>query len=71
MLKIMRSLLLCLCTASALLAQSNFEFWPGATYDPAIPTFQKVLGYEPGSRHATHADLIKYLEALAAPHHGT
>ncbi len=65
MLKIMRSLLLCLCTASALLAQSNFEFWPGATYDPAIPTFQKVLGYEPGSRHATHADLIKYLEALA------
>ena len=66
MLKIMRSLLLCLCTAVALFAQSNFEFWPGATYDPAIPTFQKVLGYEPGSRHATHADLIKYLEALSA-----
>jgi hypothetical protein len=63
----MRPFLLCLCTAAALLAQSSgFEFWPGATYDPAIPTFQKVLGYEPGSRHATHADLIRYLEALSA-----
>ncbi|MBL8238120.1 MAG: peptidase M14 [Bryobacterales bacterium] len=62
----MRTLLLCLCTAVALSAQSNFEFWPGAAYDPAIPTFQKVLGFEPGSRHATHAELIRYLEALSA-----
>jgi hypothetical protein len=63
----MRPFLLCLCTAAALFAQSSrFEFWPGATYDPAIPTFQKVLGFEPGSRHATHDDLIRYLEALAA-----
>ena len=62
----MHSLSLCLCTAAALLAQPAFEFWPGATYDPAIPTFQKVLGFEPGSRFATHADLIRYLEALSA-----
>lgn len=62
----MRSLPLCLCTAAALLAQPAFEFWPGAAYDPAIPTFQKVLGFEPGSRFATHANLIRYLEALSA-----
>lgn len=62
----MRSLLLCLCTAVALSAQSAFEFWPGAVYDPAIPTFQKVLGFEPGSRFATDVELIRYLETLAA-----
>ena len=62
----MRSLLLCFCTAAALSAQPSFEFWPGAAYDPAIPTFQKILGFEPGSRFATHADLIRYLEALSA-----
>lgn len=62
----MRSLLLCLCTAVAVFAQSGFEFWPGAAYDPAVPTFQKVLGFEPGSRFATHEELIRYLETLAA-----
>lgn len=62
----MRSLLLCLCTAVALSAQSKFEFWPGAVYDPAIPTFQNVLGFEPGRGMAKEVDLIRYLEALAA-----
>ena len=66
MLKFMRFLLLCLSATAALFAQSSFEFWPGATYDPAIPTFQKVLGFEPGSRHATNTELIHYLEALSA-----
>lgn len=40
--------------------------WPGAQYDPAIPTIKKVLGYEPGERIAPHAHLMKYFEALAA-----
>lgn len=44
----------------------NFEFWPGAEYNPSIPTFEKVLGFEPGKRHATAADVEKYFEALAA-----
>jgi hypothetical protein len=47
-------------------AQSNFEFWPKAQYDPAIPTVAKVLGFEPGTRHATPADIVRYFEALAA-----
>jgi hypothetical protein len=40
--------------------------WPGAQYDPAVPTIKKVLGYEPGERIAPHAHLMKYFEALAA-----
>lgn len=44
----------------------RFEFWPGAEYNPAVPTIEKVLGFEPGKRHATAADVEKYFEALAA-----
>lgn len=44
----------------------TFEFWPGAQYDPAIPTVEKVLGFAPGKRHATAADVERYFEALAA-----
>jgi hypothetical protein len=47
-------------------AQSKFELWPGSTYDPRIPTFRQVLGYEPGERITSHAGLLKYMEALAA-----
>jgi hypothetical protein len=42
------------------------EFWPGANYDPHIPTFHQVLGYEPGERITSHAGIVRYLEALAA-----
>ncbi|MBL8176239.1 MAG: peptidase M14 [Bryobacterales bacterium] len=45
---------------------SRFAFWPGASYDPAIPEFQKVLGYGPGERISSHANLMRYMEALAA-----
>ncbi|MBS1858411.1 MAG: peptidase M14, partial [Acidobacteria bacterium] len=47
-------------------AQKAFEFWPGASYDPKIPTVRQVLGYEPGERITSHAGLMKYMEALAA-----
>ena len=46
-------------------AQSDF-FFPGADYDPAIPSFQDVLGYEPGERMTWHRDAIRYFEALEA-----
>ena len=57
---------LSLTLASFCLAQSKFEMWPGAQYDPAIPTVQKVLGFAPGERVASPAELIQYFEALAA-----
>ena len=47
-------------------AQSAPEFWPGTAYDPRIPTIEQVLGYGPESRISTDADILKYLDALAA-----
>lgn len=46
-------------------ASDDFVFWPDADYDPAIPTFKAVLGYEPGERITWHADAIRYFEVLA------
>ena len=46
-------------------AQTSYEYWPGARYDPAIPTMKQVLGYEPGERITSHAGLTTYLDALA------
>ncbi len=58
--------LLCLTAAWPLAAEAKFEFWPGADYDPRIPTFRKVLGYEAGERISTPVQLYTYLDALAA-----
>jgi hypothetical protein len=46
-------------------AQDDFVFWPNADYDPAIPSFEDVLGYKPGERITWHANAIRYFEALA------
>ncbi|MDX2419341.1 MAG: M14 family metallopeptidase [Xanthomonadales bacterium] len=46
-------------------ANDDFVFWPDADYNPAIPTFETVLGYKPGERITWHADAIRYFEALA------
>jgi hypothetical protein len=50
----------------AAVSGQRFEFWPGAQYDPAIPTVGKVLGYDAGERISSHANLMRYMEALAA-----
>ena len=59
------AILLTTC-ASLAIAQKPFEYWPGASYDPKIPTVRQVLGYEPGDKVTSHAGLVKYMEALAA-----
>ncbi|MFK7865558.1 MAG: M14 family metallopeptidase [Pseudohongiellaceae bacterium] len=46
-------------------AQTDFEFWPDASYDSSVPTIEDVLGYSPGERITWHRDAIKYFEALA------
>ena len=61
----MRLTVLAILAAATLAAQPKFEFWPGTQYDPAIPTFQKVLGYGPGERISSHANLMRYMDALA------
>lgn len=47
-------------------AQDEFEFWPDTNYDPAIPTVEQVLGYQPGERITWHRDVIRYFNALRA-----
>lgn len=51
------------------LAADTYEFWPGADYDPAIPTVEQVLGYQTGEKITSPRDMIRYFEALeqAAP----
>lgn len=41
-------------------------FWPGATYDPAIPTIKAVLGHDHGEKITTPEQVLKYLGALSA-----
>ncbi len=56
-------------TATRAIAQDDFVFWPNASYDPAIPSVEDVLGYRTGDRITWHRDVIRYFEALqqAAP----
>ena len=46
-------------------AQDSFVYWPEADYDPTIPTFKDILGYNPGERITWHGDAVRYFEALA------
>ena len=70
---LLRSLLLGSVLAGSVLlaalagtAPLGAQLWPGARYDPAIPTFEQVLGHAPGERIVSHAELVEYVEALAA-----
>jgi hypothetical protein len=40
--------------------------WPGADYDPAIPTIEDVVGHQSGERITWHHETVRYFEALAA-----
>ena len=58
------AVLTCLCFSVT--AQTKFEFWPGASYDAAIPTEKAVIGHEPGDRVSSPDEIVRYMEALAA-----
>ncbi len=67
----MRNLAPLLSTLALLFACSatyaeDFEYWPGASYDPAIPTVEDVLGYPSGDRITWHRDALDYFRALEA-----
>ncbi len=55
-----------LLALAPLYAQKPYEFWPGANYDPKIPTYRQTLGYEPGEKVTSHSGILRYMEALAA-----
>ena len=44
----------------------KFEWLPGSTYDPSIPTPVSVLGYEIGTYITEHHQMVKYMNRLAA-----
>ncbi len=62
----MSRLILIVLSLLPAVAQTKFEYWPGASYDPSVPTFQKVLGYQPGDRISSHAQIMRYFDALAS-----
>ncbi|HEV8384668.1 MAG TPA: M14 family metallopeptidase [Candidatus Acidoferrales bacterium] len=43
----------------------KFEFFPGAKYDPAIPTLKQVVGHDWGEKITSHPQIERYIEALA------
>ena len=42
------------------------ELSPGTTYDPAIPTIRKILGYDHGEEVSTGEGFVAYFKALEA-----
>ena len=42
------------------------SFFPGATYNPRVPTPASILGFPVGSKPATHAQIEAVLKATAA-----
>ncbi len=42
----------------------NFEFFPGAKYDPSIPTLKQVIGYDWGEKITMHHEAAAYANAL-------
>ena len=52
--------------ASPLFAQTQDEpFWPGARYDPKIPTLTQVVGHDHGAEISSPDQIGTYLRALA------
>ena len=62
---VMRASFLFVLSMITVSAQVGFEYWPGARYDPAIPSQKQVLGFEPGERIVWSGQTVQYFEALA------
>ncbi len=56
--------LLALFVSLAASAADSFEFWPGADYDPAVPSVESVIGHTSGERITWYRDAIRYFETL-------
>ncbi len=53
----------CLLLATSAPAQ-NFEYFPGAKYDPSIPTLKQVVGHGWGEKITMHHEAAAYIQAL-------
>ena len=50
---------------SAVAGAQQFEFYPDARYDPEVPTLEAVVGHAWGDDVSSHAEIERYLTALA------
>jgi len=57
-------LVFCLLLLASAISAQSFEFFPGAKYDPAIPTLKQVTGHDFGEKITMHHEAEKYLFAL-------
>jgi Zinc carboxypeptidase len=58
-------LLLLFLSSQSLLAQNNYFFPSGSTFDPAIPSPEQFLGYPVGEWHTRHDRIVEYFKELA------
>lgn len=56
--------LFCLLIFLTEVTAQSFEFFPGAKYDPAIPTLKKVVGHDFGEKITLHHEAERYIQAL-------
>ena len=57
--------LLVVLTFSLTTYAQTFAFFPGAKYDPGVPTLKQVVGHDIGERITLHHEMEQYLVALA------
>ncbi|MBP1635552.1 MAG: deacylase/carboxypeptidase superfamily protein, partial [Acidobacteria bacterium] len=53
-----------LAVSAGAVAQER-AWWPGARYDPAVPTPKSFLGYEAGDDYTEHPAMLAYMRRLA------
>ncbi|RMG45016.1 MAG: peptidase M14 [Acidobacteria bacterium] len=56
---------LTLCLLSTLVRAETPQFYPGVSYDPAIPTLKQVVGHDWGEHITSYEEMVRYLTALA------
>jgi hypothetical protein len=56
-------LFFCFVLISPVSAQ-NFEYFPGAKYDPSIPTLKQVVGHDWGEKITMHHEATAYINSL-------
>ncbi len=63
--KMKRTILVLVLLTNITLAAQKSEFYPGAQYDPSIPTLEAITGHDWGARITSPADIERYMLALA------
>ncbi|NIR51759.1 carboxypeptidase, partial [candidate division KSB1 bacterium] len=63
--KIWGFVLLCMFAWPTSIIAKDFDFYPGTTYDPDIPTLEEIVAHTWGEKITSHAEIETYLKALA------